>query len=710
VFWIHASNAARIDQGYGEIAAQVKVHSRGESKADIFQLVDKWLRDESKGKWVLIVDNIDDASVLFKSDDTGQQSSLANLLQSRHGSILFTTRTKSVASRLAEENDIILVEPMNETDALMLLENKLGKQMNENDVVELAATLEFMPLAIVQAAAYIRQRDPRYSVRQYVEDFHKNDRKKTSLLNHEAGHLRRDREAKNSIIITWQISFDHIRHIRPSAADLLSLMSFFDRQGIPEAVLKIRNEAKNEIVKESDDDMNDDEMVSSDSSVEDEFEMDIVILRNYSFINVTDRTTFAMHRLVQLAIKKWLKANNQLEKWKQQYIKNLYTVFPLTGEIENWTQCQALLPHAKSVIDQMPTAESSLEEWASILVRAGWYTLETGSYVEAETMVLKATHIRKKLLGEEHPYTLKSMHLLACVYHLEGKWKEAEELGNQVMKTAKEVLGAEHRGSLTIRSNLALIYAAQGRYTEAEELQMQVMKMSTKLLGAKHLNTLASMNNLGTTWFRLGRLNEAEKLQMQVMKMSTKLLGAEDSNTLISMSNLALTYTHQGRLNEAEELQMREMKIYTKVLGADHLNTLISMSNLALVYTHQGRWNEGESLAREAMETQQRHLGTDHPFTLISMRILAFNLKHQGLRLEALSLLEQCGELHKRKLGPQHPDTVSTLEALNSWQMETKTRESESASPRKLKVAIKTLFHHKRHVLSYRNKNKSSAL
>src|SRR6202034_1601882 len=93
-------------------------------------------------------------------------------------------------------------------------------------------------LAIVQAAAYIFQRAPRCSVRQYIEQFQRNDKGKTTLLNHEGGHLRRDREAKNSIIITWQISFDHIRQTRPSAADLLSLMSFFDRQGIPEALLR----------------------------------------------------------------------------------------------------------------------------------------------------------------------------------------------------------------------------------------------------------------------------------------------------------------------------------------------------------------------------------------------------------------------------------------------------------------------------------------
>ena len=49
----------------------------------------------------------------------------------------------------------------------------------------------------------------------------------------DAGDTRRDWSAVHSIFMTWQISFDHIRGQRPSAARLLSLMSLFDRQGIP---------------------------------------------------------------------------------------------------------------------------------------------------------------------------------------------------------------------------------------------------------------------------------------------------------------------------------------------------------------------------------------------------------------------------------------------------------------------------------------------
>ena len=306
------------------------------------------------------------------------------LPQCPNGSILITTRSKSAALKVVEQRDIITVEPMDRADGLALFERKLGWHDDGEDVIELAAALEFMPLAIVQAAVYISQRAPRYSVRQYLQDFRRSDRKKTSLLNCDGEQLRRDREAKNSIIITWQISFDHIRKIRPSAADLLSLMSFFDRQGIPEALLRSRDEQRNlqHDQKENNDGnytdidagySNDNEDNRSRSSVNDGFEDDLLALRNYSFISVNiDGTTFEMHGLVQLAIREWLKASKQQERWKQQFIKRLCAELP-TGEYENWVRCQALFLHAQSAITQQPDEHDALIDWASILYKAAHY-------------------------------------------------------------------------------------------------------------------------------------------------------------------------------------------------------------------------------------------------------------------------------------------------------------------------------------------------
>lgn len=72
--------------------------------------------------------------------------------------------------------------------------------INIEPIAELAAALECIPLAIVQAAAYVLQRAPRYTVAQYLDQFKKTERKRKSLLNYGDGHLRRDWEANTRLL------------------------------------------------------------------------------------------------------------------------------------------------------------------------------------------------------------------------------------------------------------------------------------------------------------------------------------------------------------------------------------------------------------------------------------------------------------------------------------------------------------------------------
>ena len=158
-----------------------------------------------------------------------------------------------------------------------------------------------MPLAIGQAAAYISQRAPRTTVARYLNEFCKSDKSRANLLNRDAGDLRRDSNASNSIFTTWQISFEYIRGKRPSAARLLSLMSFFDRQGIPEFLLRYYDDTE--------DDSDIDLKNKSDIDLEDDshtnFDDDVFTLTNYSLITTNvDNDHFEMHRLVQFSTKK----------------------------------------------------------------------------------------------------------------------------------------------------------------------------------------------------------------------------------------------------------------------------------------------------------------------------------------------------------------------------------------------------------------------
>jgi hypothetical protein len=85
-----------------------------------------------------------------------------------------------------------------------------------------------------------------------------------------------------------------------------------------------------------------------------------------------DGTTFEIHRLVQLATRKWLKILKQQEGWKQQFLRNLCIELPIR-EYKNWVRWQTLFSHTQSAVVQQPEAQDSLTDWALILYKAAWY-------------------------------------------------------------------------------------------------------------------------------------------------------------------------------------------------------------------------------------------------------------------------------------------------------------------------------------------------
>jgi tetratricopeptide (TPR) repeat protein len=595
VFWVHASNTARLEQSFREIAELVKVRGYKDPQADVFKLVHDWLRNKQNGPWLLVLDNADDAGVLSPLPSNGQTSSEDNgadggtgrgssssalqqrlsryLPPSTHGSVLVTSRTRHAAIQLVEDSDIISIEPMHDVAAQALLYKKLGDKVDRSDgIADLAAALEHMPLALVQAAAYIRERAPRCSVRQYLAEYRESDNRKTSLLNQAAGHLRRDEAARNSILLTWQISFEHIRSSRRSAADLLSLMSFFDRQGIQDALLRR----------------------PSSTADHNSFEDDVVILRDYSFITVTnDANTFEMHGLVQLATRTWLENRGQLDRWRERFISNLCAEMPI-GTHENWQKCQVLFPHARAALAQRPKDEKSLREWALLLFNAAWYASERGRAGEAEHMSTVSMEVRREVCGKEDQDTLSSMELIGQAKESRGRWKEAELINRQTLALSEKALGLEHPSTLASMSNLALMLRRQGKYEAAESMNRQTLALSEKVLGLEHPNTLTSMSNLAGVLERQGKYEAAESMDRQTLALKEKVLGLEHPSTLASMNNLALVLERQGKYEAAESMDRQTLALKKKVLGLEHPNTLTIMSNLALVLERQGKYEAAE--------------------------------------------------------------------------------------------------------------------
>ncbi|KAJ5410945.1 uncharacterized protein N7487_005304 [Penicillium crustosum] len=155
VFWIHASNAARLEQGYQQIAA-AEVPGRDDPKMNILQLVYQWLCDARNGRWLMVLDNADDDGIFFSDNTFNERGPLVSFLpQAAHGSILITSRNGLAARNLVgSDRHVITVQPMNEDESLTLLRARVpASQSGESgesgeDEKALVLALEYIPLAV----------------------------------------------------------------------------------------------------------------------------------------------------------------------------------------------------------------------------------------------------------------------------------------------------------------------------------------------------------------------------------------------------------------------------------------------------------------------------------------------------------------------------------------------------------------------------------
>jgi hypothetical protein len=671
VFWVHAGSPERFYQSISQIAQNCQIRGHNDPKADVPQLVKAWLARDDQSAWLMILDSADDTENFFSYSDvtspkpagTDRIASEGNLAryipECSHGSILVTTKNKETGVRLTRGRGILEIGHMDPAESRKLMQEILEDDGPNSDHLDiLTARLEYLPLALAQSAAFIQERS--MTVARYLHLLDQSDSTLVELLSEPFEAVGRDSSVPNAVAATWMVSFKQIREQYPNASDLLSLMSFFDRQGIPKAFLShwvAPKDGQDRAPRERDRAMGILEL-----------EKALGVLKGFSFASEgTTDENLNMHSLVQLVMRKWLIRQGTSGAWAGQALTTVSELYP-PGSYANWKVCEDYLPHAYAVLsheDLSSPAEAIIR--GSLLHNTALFVLYRGQWNKAEELQVQAVAMRRRMLGEEHPDTLTSMANLASTFWNQGRWTEAEKLEVQVMETSSRVLGEEHPDTLTTMANLASMFLDQGRWMEAEKLGVQVMEMSSRVLGEEHPITLTSMANLASTYRNQGRWTKAEKLEVQVMEMRKRVLGEEHPDTLTIMANLALTYWNQGRWNEAEKLEVQVMETSLKVLGEEHPSTLTSMANLASRYQSQGRWAEAEKLNVQVMETRKRVLGDEHPDTLASMNNLALALKSRGRDDEALELITVCVQLLRQKLGANHPNTVTGTATLTAW-------------------------------------------
>jgi len=268
--------------------------------------VQEYLCKESAGQWLLVFDNADDIDMWIAKPGSDQGSSvgLINFLpRSKRGCIVFTTRDRKGAVKLAHQN-IVKVPEMDEEVATRLLQKCLIDQelvKEQHDTTALLTELTYLPLAIIQAAAYMNEN--RITIAEYLSLLREQEEEVIDLLSEDFEDDGRYRDVKNPVATTWLISFDQIRRRDSLAGEYLSFMCCIDPRDIPQSLLPPAQSRKKE----------------TDANR---------ILNAYSFVSRRPAdNSLNLHRLMHLATRNWLRKEESIAQWTLKAIIRLDKVF-----------------------------------------------------------------------------------------------------------------------------------------------------------------------------------------------------------------------------------------------------------------------------------------------------------------------------------------------------------------------------------------------
>jgi hypothetical protein len=215
VFWVRADNEARFAQSYSDIGKVAGLSSDLKDE-DLLRAVQQWI--EQRTSWLLILDNVDDLSI-FKRVYSGRQVSeeqprhpelLRFIPKASSGVVIWTSRDGGILGRLVDVGQGIEVGAMTDQESLKLfrkLSGRFGIERPSESEKQLLELLQRLPLAIAQAAAYIRK--TKVSIEQYLRFFRESEDRQSKLLSEEFEDVHRS-DVPNSVMHTWLISMKQI--------------------------------------------------------------------------------------------------------------------------------------------------------------------------------------------------------------------------------------------------------------------------------------------------------------------------------------------------------------------------------------------------------------------------------------------------------------------------------------------------------------------
>lgn len=643
VFWINATTRELLLAGLTDLAARLHLPVPGAiDPREMVQAARQWLAVQAG--WLLILDNADDLAMV--ADVLPAQCAGHLLLTTRAQALGSLARRMDIDTMGIAEGTLFLLRRANVLAADEDLDRASSDQLSAAEAI--AIELDFLPLALDQAGAYIDEVG--CGLWSYL-DLYRMHRKELLARRGSSSY-----DHPESVATTWSLNFSQVQQTNPAAAALLRLCAFLAPDAIPEEIFSEGGSVLGPLLQ---------------PCTRDAFTLNEAIeaVRRFSLIQRTGESRLLrIHRLLQDVLKDALGEEEQRQQAECAVLATSL-VFPAHVEVVDWQRCQRFLPQAQRCASLIEDCGFTCEPAGTLLFRTARYLYSYALYEQAESLHLRALRIREQVCGPDHPAVADSLYHLAQLYQKQGQYEQAEPVYLRALRIREQACGPDHPDVAASLLRVGMVSMHLGKYQQAEPLYLLARQIWEQLPGPTHPDLADVFDALGILYFHQEHYEQAESCYQQALSIRTQAFGPEDARVAPVLNNLGLLYVQQHKGEQAEPLLQRALQIWRRTLPPHHLYLAYPLAALGDLALQQQRDAQAETLFLQALAIWA-HLQEQHPDAAGSLESLATLRERQGREQEAASLYRQALAIRERALGAQHPQTTDTRQRLHALRAE----------------------------------------
>lgn len=597
VIWVAADSRTALEADILELANRLELPERRLEQTDkVIKAVLQWLDQNSN--WLMIFDGADDPSLL--------RGRLPSRLGGSGGRVILTSRSPQVdCINIANP---IRLKTLARGEATRFLLKRVDRQdiaaAEQTAAEKLAEELGYLPLALEQAAAYIKSRQVSFA--DYLASFL---RRRLQLLE-QSGPVTGG--YPHSVATTWSLNFEYVQETSPASADLLRLSGFLAPVGIPDELIVNGRRCLGDNIEKALSDAEDDPLVFGDI---------LEPLIRYSLVtrDIQDKT-YSMHRLVQEVVVSNLEAADVMV-WLDRVVSALLAVFKSDARQPIQSLLGRFAPHVERALTAAIQGHLIPSNGSVLAVRLGEYYLVTGRFRDSCDWHQKSIESLRLDDAQRHELdALTYLELALARGHL-GQYREADQAIRRCLKSGESA----GQSAEQIVSACLLTYgdwlATQGRLDMAESVYRQGVESIERSSGNNRTYLAKLFCRLATIKREMQDQKESLAYHKKAVAIADEALGRDVPSEILYL--IGENSAFLGESSEAERFFRRSLDVAEAVEGRNSIGCLCSLDRLGQLLANTGRYAEAVSALAEAMAITARVFGADSAKYFLNLRSLA---------------------------------------------------------------------------------------